>query len=215
MVLFTGPAYGWFSKTHLAIAKAAGYKNWYNAAAADIAKVKAGDTEQLNHFFNNRKGVTVTPETVIRQVEKYNDPNDRDGHLYGAIVASVRQYRKDIKEGRYPEDQMAYCVHYAGDLSMPLHNIAFTPYNKEYHSKSDGIIDYDILSNIKKIKIKKITIKSEDDLVKEIVRIANISAKLGYRLESENRMITKEEAYRQVSYSASLLKAILEYVESE
>ena len=55
-------------------------------------------------------------------------------------------------------------------------------------------------------------IKSEDDLVREIVRIANLSMKLGYQLEKENRMLSKEEAYVQLGHSASLLKAILEWV---
>jgi hypothetical protein len=35
--------------------------------------------------------------------------------------------------------------------------------------------------------------------------------KLGYQLEKENRMLTKEEAYIQVGHSASLLKAILKW----
>ena len=69
---------------------------------------------------------------------------------------------------------MAYCVHYVGDLSMPLHNTLFNPFNKKYHMKLDGIIEDEINDNISKIKIEKIIIKSEDDLIKEIVRIANI-----------------------------------------
>jgi len=51
----------------------------------------------------------------------------------------------------------------------------------------------------------------EDDLVREIVRIANLSLKLGYQLEAENRMLSKDEAYVQLGHSASLLKAILDY----
>lgn len=51
-------------------------------------------------------------------------------------------------------------------------------------------------------------IKSEDDLVREIARIANLSMKLGYQLEAENRMLSKEEASVQLGHSASLLKAI-------
>jgi len=54
-------------------------------------------------------------------------------------------------------------------------------------------------------------IRSEEDLVREIARIANLSIKLGYQLEAENRMLTKEEAYIQLGHSASLLKAILDY----
>jgi hypothetical protein len=34
----------------------------------------------------------------------------------------------------------------------------------------------------------------------------------GYKLEDEYRVLTKEEAYQQLSHSASLFKAILEYL---
>jgi hypothetical protein len=53
---------------------------------------------------------------------------------------------------------------------------------------------------------------SEEILAKEIARIANQAMALGYKLEDENRLLTKEEAYQQVSHSASLFKAILQYV---
>jgi hypothetical protein len=69
-----------------------------------------------------------------------------------------------------------------------------------------------VLNNLERIEIYPIQIKSEDDLVREIVRIANLSMKLGYQLEKENRMLTKDEAYMQLGHSASLLKAVLEYV---
>jgi hypothetical protein len=36
--------------------------------------------------------------------------------------------------------------------------------------------------------------------------------KLGYQIETGNRMLSKEEAYVRLGHSASLLKAILEYV---
>ena len=215
LVLFTGQAYAWFGRTHLAIAKAAGYRYWYNAAAADLAKLKAGDIERFNHYVNNPKGTVITPGMVLRQAEKYNDPHDKSGHLYGAILASVRQYIKDKNEGRNPEDVMAYCVHYVGDLSMPLHNTPFDEFNKKYHMQLDGIIDDEILDNVSKIKINHISIKSENDLIREIVRVASISMNLGFRLETENRLMTKDEAYRQVGLSASLLKAILVYVDSK
>ena len=99
-------------------------------------------------------------------------------------------------------------------VSMPLHNTPFNEFNKKYHMQLDGIIDDEILDNVSKIKIDHISIKSENDLIREIIRIGDISMRLGFRLEAENRMITKEEAYRQVGLSASLLKAILEYVGS-
>jgi len=60
--------------------------------------------------------------------------------------------------------------------------------------------------------IGPITINSEEDVAKAIARIANLAIELGYRLERENRLLTKEEAYDQISHSASLFKGILEYV---
>ncbi|MFO7971638.1 MAG: hypothetical protein R6U40_07790 [Desulfobacterales bacterium] len=54
---------------------------------------------------------------------------------------------------------------------------------------------------------------SEEDLTNEIARIANLSLKKGYQIEDEKRVLTRDEAYEQISHSASLFKAILEYVE--
>jgi len=51
-----------------------------------------------------------------------------------------------------------------------------------------------------------------EDLAKEVARIATLSVALGYKLEDENRILTKKEADGQISDSASLFKAILEYL---
>jgi hypothetical protein len=64
-----------------------------------------------------------------------------------------------------------------------------------------------------KIKIYHITIESEEDLAKEIARIAKLSMKKGYQIEDENRLLKKEEIYDQLRHSASLFKAILSYVD--
>jgi hypothetical protein len=203
----------WHDETHLAIAKAAGYPKWYNAAGADIAKVKAGDKENRNHYANNPPDTVVTPEMVLAQVNHYNDPTDENGHLYGAIVASLRDYRSAKATGKYGEYHMAYCAHYVGDLSMPLHNTVYNEFNRQHHNAMDGIVEDEVLGHLERIRIYPIQIKSEDDLVREIVRIANLSMKLGYQLEKENRMLSKEEAYVQLGHSASLLKAILDYAQ--
>ena len=62
----------WHDETHLAIAKAAGYQKWYNAAGADIAKVKPGDKEGYNHYSNNPPNAVVTPNMALEQVNRYN-----------------------------------------------------------------------------------------------------------------------------------------------
>jgi hypothetical protein len=148
---------------------------------------------------------------VLSQVKKYDSPRDRKGHLYGAIIGSIRQYIKVKNSGGFAEDHMAFCVHYIGDLSMPLHNIEYSPFNKRYHLEMDGLLEQNVLDNLSEIKTEKITIKTENDLIKEICRIANISIELGIRLEKEERVMTKAEAYRQVGLSTSLIKAVIEY----
>lgn len=212
-ISFVGSSYPWYDETHIAIAKAAGYKKWHNAAGADMAKLKAGDVEKLNHYVNNPRGTTVTPEMIFQQVKKYNKTNDPNGHLYGAIIGSVRDYLIFKKEGKYGEYHLAFCAHYVGDLSQPLHNMLYDSYNRKYHQITDGIINDAVLDNMDKIKIYSIKIESEKDLANEIARIANLSSKRGYQIEDEKRLLTKEEAYQQISHSASLFKAILGYVE--
>lgn len=206
-------SHAWFDETHLAVAKVAGYQKWFNAAGADIAKIKIGHKEGHNHFVNNSRGTVVTPEMIFAQVEKYNQI-DPSGHLYGAIIASVRDYIEVKKKGRYAEYHLAYAAHYIGDLSMPLHHTLYEDFNKRNHSKMDGIVNDEVFDNLDKIKIYPIEIKTEQDLAKEIARIANQSLVLGYKLEDEGRMLTKEEAYQQLTHSASLMKAVLEYVDA-
>jgi hypothetical protein len=214
LVLYPSASSAWFDETHLAIAKVAGYHKWFNAASPDVAKLKMGDKEGHNHFVNNFRGTVVTPEMVLAQVERYNQI-DPMGHLYGAIIASVRDYIEAKKKGRYAEYHLAYCAHYIGDLSQPLHSILYDEYNSRNHSKTDGVINDGILDNLEAIKIYPIEIKTEEELAKEIARVANLSMVLGYKMEDEDRILSKEEAYQQISHSASLFKAVLGYVDSK
>lgn len=210
--LLTGSSYAWHDETHIAIARAAGYSRWYNVTGADMAKIKAGRVEAHNHYVDIPQETVVSPEMVLAQVDKYNKV-DETGHLYGAIIASLREYIRQRKKGKYGAYHLAYCAHYVGDLSQPLHNTAYNAFNREYHQMIDGIIDEEVVGNLHRIPVYPIVIRSEEDLAREIARIANISLKLGYRIEAEQRPLTRHEAYVQVGHSVSLLKAILSYVE--
>lgn len=213
------PAHAWYDKTHLAVAKVAGLASWYNAAGPDLAKIKAGNIESYNHWYNNNAEVEVTPQMVLAQIGRYNERNrllDSEGHLYGAIIASLRAYEKDLRAGKYAQYHLAYCAHYIADLSQPLHNIPNDDFNKARHPTNDGIVDDTILDDPQKIILNIYAIQLthdnfEADLACEIARIANVSRKLGYKLRAENRGITKEEAYVQLGHSASLLKAVLQH----
>jgi len=205
-------AWAWNDETHVAIAKAAGYKKWFNAAGADMIKVKANRIEKANHFANNPRGTVVTAQMVFSQVPAYNRSGDRHGHLYGAIIAAVRHYLKSKKSGKYGEYHLAFAAHYIGDLSQPLHNILFDDYNRKYHGATDALVNAEVLDHLDRIRIHEIHIRSEADLAREIARIANRAMTLGYRLEAENRMLTRREAYAQLGHSASLFRAVLRYV---
>jgi hypothetical protein len=76
------------------------------------------------------------------------------------------------------------------------------------------VINEGILDNLEAIKVYPIEIKSEEDLAKEVARIANLSMVLGYKLEDEGLLLSREEAYQQISHSASLFRAVLRYVEA-
>lgn len=212
VISFSGNSYPWHDETHLAVAKATGYKKWYNATGADMAKLKAGDVERPNHYMNNPRGTTVTSEMVLKQIKRYNKTNDLMGHLYGAIIASVRDYLKEKGKGKYGEYHLAFCCHYVGDLSQPLHNTSYNSYNRKYHKITDNIINDEVLDNMDRINIYPIKIESEKDLANEIARIANLSIDKGYQIEDQKRLLTKDEAYEHISHSASLFKAVLEYV---
>jgi len=211
-IVFPIASLAWHDEPHLSIAKVAGYSKWYNACGADMARLKAGDREKHNHYVNNPPDRIVTSELVFSQIDRYNQI-DKDGHLYGAIIASFRDYLDCRQKGKYGEYHLAFCAHYVGDLSMPLHNTLYNAFNKKYHKTIDGILDGDALNNLQKIKTYQITIRSEEHLAEEIARIANLTLKLGYTLEAEQRLLTREEAFVQISHSASLLKAILTYAQ--
>lgn len=211
------PAQAWHDETHLAIAKAADYPKWYNAAGPDMAKIKAGAVEDLNHYSNNIGLDKVTPEIVLGQSKRYNEADDTGGHLYGAIIASLHKYAQSQREGKYPQYHLAYCVHYIGDLSQPLHNVPYDDFNQLHHRTNDGIIENEALKNIDKIKrnMYRINLRADNlevDLARETARIANLARALSNQLKRDNRDMSQEEAYRQLGHSASLFKAVLDCV---
>ena len=211
-LIFTSHAQAWHDETHIAIAKVAGYEKWFNATGADIAKIKAGNVEKKNHYVNNPPDTTVTAEMVLEQVARYNNPDDVKGHLYGAIIASIREYRTTTLKGKYAEYHLAFCAHYVGDLSQPLHNTLYNEYNKRNHTTTDGAVNDEVLYNLPRIETYPIEILNEEDLAREIAKIANLSLRLGYQLEREGRILSRQEAYEQLSHSASLFRGILRYL---
>ncbi len=211
------PAGAWHDETHLAVAKAAGYAKWYNAAGPDVAKIKAEKREQQNHYYNNNRNADVTSRMVLEQVQRYNSADDDEGHLYGAIIAAVREFERSVRENKYAQYHLAYCAHYIADLSQPLHNTPYDEFNKNRHSANDGIVESKVLTGLFRVERRMYLIelrreRFEEDLAREIARIANLARNLGNKLRKENRDMTPEEAYTQLGHSASLLEAVLAYL---
>lgn len=211
-------ASAWHDKTHMAIAEAAGFDLWYSVTAPDVAKSKKEflPIEGPNHYFNNTTACKVTSVMVLEQAERYNKPSDPEGHLYGAIIATVREYfAMQSNGGKYARYPLIFCAHYVGDLSMPLHNTSFNDFNRDRHSINDGIIESSVRNNIGYIQSMMTPpgINSEADLAREVAAVAESACMLGVRMEKENRNMTDEEAYVQVIRSASLLRAILAWTD--
>jgi len=215
LLLLPSAAFGWHDRTHVAIAWAAGFDRWYSAAAPDVAKLKypCGAYEGKNHYSHNTAGEPVRPELVRSQVKLYDRADDSEGHLYGAIIASLAGYRKLEAAGKFADYHLVYCSHYIGDLSMPLHNVPYDAFNKAYHHVNDGIIESTVFRDAAEIRSRcySIEIKNEDDLAREIARIAEISRQLALKMKREERSMSREEALTQVVHSASLLRAVLLY----
>jgi hypothetical protein len=108
---------------------------------------------------------------------------------------------------------MAFCAHYTGDLSMPLHNVPYDDFNEKHHNANDGIVELSALNNIGLIQrnMHPIVIRDEHDLAREIAGIANIARRLALKMEREDRDMTQDEAYVELAHSASLLRAVLFY----
>jgi hypothetical protein len=227
------PALAWHDATHMAVIKAAGLDNYaYLAVGPDMTKEKSGGYEEGNHYRGNAKGVIVTAAMALDQVRDYNCRCNDEGHLYGAIIAALDQYRERKstkgKQARYP---LGFAGHYIGDLSMPLHNVAYNDFNRAYHSANDGAVEGDeneptdtkvariaagIREKMKLLPPYKFPSAKDDpakfnlELAKKIAEIANKAMALGYAMQEANppkTVMSSDEAYGQLAESAALLKA--------
>jgi hypothetical protein len=226
------PALAWHDATHMAVLKAAGLDNYaYLAVGPDMTKEKSGGYEEGNHYRDNAKGVIVTANMVLDQVRDYNCRCNDAGHLYGAIIAALDQYveRKSMdKHALYP---LGFAGHYIGDLSMPLHNVAYNDFNKAYHSANDGVVEggeseptdakvariaAGIREKMKLLHPYRFPSARDDitqfnlEVARKIAEIANKAMALGYAMQEANpprTVMSSDEAYGQLAESAALLKA--------
>ncbi|ACI20880.1 conserved hypothetical protein [Thermodesulfovibrio yellowstonii DSM 11347] len=154
------------------------------------------------------------------------------GVLYWKIV-QIYEKMKSLDRTK-PDNVLAYeyylvsIAHYIGDLSQPLHNFPYgdSPasdgkmyekegyFNREYHIKFDEAFSHylntsaDIHIKIDNA-IKQIKLSSKEDLKKEISEIANSAIKIANKCYNENRLPNEEELIKQISWSISLLRAVI------
>lgn len=240
LALWGGTAWGWHDATHMAVVQAAGWSDYaYLAVGPDIAKertsrIKGGDIESPNHWYNALRGSVIDEQAVLDQVSEYNSPSQKPGRLYGAIVASVRKYRDLTADpDKYALYPLAYASHYLADLSQPFHNIAYDQYNQTNHRKNDGVVEGDrtertaakveriaqgIRQRMERLPAVRLPEPKGDGtefeaaLAREVARVANGAIGLGYAMkdaEPQRSVMTEEEAYRQLAQSALLFRALL------
>lgn len=151
---------------------------------------------------------------------------DPAGVLYWKIM-ELYQAMKGATGWEY-EYYLTNIAHYVGDLSQPLHNFPYGSepasdgksypevgaWAKEHHIEFDDILESilplpDKREEVFQAMITPVQITSIDDLKREISKIANSSIALANKCYSEKRIITQDEALKQVAMSVSLLKAII------
>lgn len=151
---------------------------------------------------------------------------DHAGVLYWKILELYQQMKG--KTGWEYDYYLFNIAHYVGDLSQPLHNFPYGNepasdgkiyseigvWSKENHRAFDDILESSFPLDPKADRtfdswIAVPSIRSVDDLKREISSVANHSIALAKRCYSERRIITKDEALKQVAMSVALLKGII------
>ena len=75
VISFAGSSRPWHDETHIAIAKTTGYKKWYNATGADMAKLKAGIPDApalMVRVYGNSDQVSPTLNQVTELIADYD-----------------------------------------------------------------------------------------------------------------------------------------------
>lgn len=194
--------------------------HWHDASPKTTVTPEYIDQYQISEAEYVRLGNPQSKPIKIRVP-------DPAGVLYWKIM-ELYQAMKGAAGWEY-DYYLTNIAHYVGDLSQPLHNYPYGSepasdgksypevgaWAKEHHWEFDDILESILPLDEKREKsfqamTTTIQVKSTDDLKKEIAKIANSSIALANRCYSQKRIITQDEALKQVSMSVSLLKAIID-----
>ena len=134
-----------------------GYKKCVQCRGADITKIKAGRREQNNHYFNNNDNAEVNPQMVMSQISRYNDPADMEGHLYGAIIASLREYKRHHKAANTLNTMQLFALIMSATCPSRCITLLMMISTRKHHGTNDGIVEDEVLKNISLIEKKYVS----------------------------------------------------------
>jgi hypothetical protein len=193
--------------------------HWHDAAPTTIVTPDYIDRYQITEGMYVKVGV---PESKPIKVKV----PDHCGVLYWKILELYQQMKGTT--GWEYEYYLTTIAHYVGDLSQPLHNFPYADnpasdgkcypeigfWAKENHQQFDSVLDSSLPLTGKEKEtlqtmITPIQIVSVDNLKKEISKIANTAIGLANMCYAEKRLLTRDEALRQIAMSVSLLRAIM------
>ena len=196
--------------------------HWHNAAPDTVVTPGYIDRYTVSEGLYAKAGAPESKTITIRVP-------DPAGVLYWKIVELYQHMKSSA--GWEREYYLSNLAHYVGDLSQPLHNFPYGNqpaadglvygeagrWAKNAHMDFDKALDPFLpLDEDSKTalaaRMVHLEITSADDLRKEIAKIANESIALANKCYAEKRVVTKDEALKQVSLSISLLRALVRRV---
>lgn len=219
------PAEAWTDQTHMAIERAAGLRSYQNAPSPDVSKTityvnKLKKSDGQAHFFDASKPPTRKDVEAQLEMIGYQRDDCPDGYILGAIINATRKAKSQTEQGRYDDYNYAMLGHYCGDLSMPLHMSVYDDFNRAHHLHIDQTLNNDKVKwdvdNVPNIT-KRMTVDdsmhfdNEDQIIDEMLKIANESYDLAQKIRKENRELTQEEALQRIDRSASFFRALMKY----
>jgi hypothetical protein len=238
IILLPGTSRAWSEIVHTYIAEKAGVKSPEDANIPDLVRDGNYDLYAPRHMHFAAPDARVTPDYIDRfktQEMRFRLNSgkeitilipDQTGILYHEIV-SLYQRMTGVQGWAY-KYYLFNIAHFIADLSQPLHNYPWgnTPagdgriypeigaWSRDQHRVFDKFLDPYLPPDAEteemiNREIRDISINSTDDLKIEISRIANSALELANKCYAEKRMITKEEAIRQIAMSIALLKSII------
>lgn len=194
--------------------------HWHDAAPNTIVTPKYIDRFQVSEE-------TYTKPDFPRSLPMKIRVPDPRGVLYWEIVELYKNLKASTTQWEHAY-YLSNIAHYVGDLSQPLHNFPYDSspagdgkvypelgkWNEEHHTEFDNALDSILPLGAKKRKYFRkmmipITINTIDDLKAEISKVANSAISLADKCYSQKRIISEDEALKQVAMSVSLLKAIM------